>query len=125
MSRFTTPAELNTCTLAHYKYLTFGVLVGTLFCDFGCASCHFSSARPALIIYIQNKCVKVGDGRFDWWRDFEPDWDNKTHATLLINREAREIVKRHGEVKFEAIPSFFQPFISFQLFITSFHSFFF
>ena len=29
-----------------------------------------------------------GLGRFDFWNGFEPEWDNKTHSTDLLNAKA-------------------------------------
>ena len=31
-------------------------------------------------------------GRLDWWRNWEPEWENKTHATALLNNEALRLI---------------------------------
>ena len=31
--------------------------------------------------------------RFDWWRDWEPAFENKTHSTDLLNAEAVRVVQ--------------------------------
>ena len=38
-----------------------------------------------------------GGGRFDFWRGFEPSFENQTHSTDLLNEEALKIVMKHGE----------------------------
>ena len=31
--------------------------------------------------------------RFDWWRGWDPDYENKTHSTDLLNVEAVRVVQ--------------------------------
>jgi len=38
-----------------------------------------------------------GLGRFDFWNGFEPEWDNKTHSTDLLNAKAIKLVQSHAE----------------------------
>ena len=38
-----------------------------------------------------------GGGRFDFWRGFEPVFENRTHSTDLLNDEAVRVVKEHAE----------------------------
>ena len=42
--------------------------------------------------YYTKQC---GRGRYDWWRGREVEWENTTHATQLLNREALRIVDTH------------------------------
>ena len=44
----------------------------------------------------QNYWTKqCGDGRFDFWSDYEPYWDNTTHTTDLLNMEAGRVIQSH------------------------------
>ena len=38
-----------------------------------------------------------GAGRFDFWNGFEPELDDKTHSTDLLNAKALNVVKSHAE----------------------------
>ena len=38
-----------------------------------------------------------GTGRYDFWDGYEPEIDNKTHSTDLLNARALQIVKSHAE----------------------------
>ena len=38
-----------------------------------------------------------GMGRMDFWRGYDPVFENKTHSTDLLNEEALKIVKSHSE----------------------------
>jgi arylsulfatase A-like enzyme len=38
---------------------------------------------------------QCGAGRYDLWRGYEPEWENTTHGTELINREAVRVVSQH------------------------------
>ena len=40
---------------------------------------------------------QCGSGRYDWWRGWEPEWENRTHATTLLNNEALRVVDTHLE----------------------------
>jgi len=40
---------------------------------------------------------QCGSGRLDWWRGWEPEYENKTHATKLLNDEALRVVDSHLE----------------------------
>ena len=40
---------------------------------------------------------QCGAGRLDWWRGWEAEWENKTHATELLNMEALRVVDSHLE----------------------------
>ena len=35
-------------------------------------------------------------GRYDWWRGYDPEWDNTTHATVLLTQEAVKIIDAHA-----------------------------
>ena len=37
---------------------------------------------------------QAGNGRFDFWRGYEPEFENKTHSTDLFNAEAFDVVKK-------------------------------
>ena len=41
--------------------------------------------------------------RFDWWRGWDPDYENKTHSTDLLNVEAVRVVqvKEKSQMTFE------------------------
>ena len=43
-----------------------------------------------------------GDGRFDFWNNFDPLYDNITHATDLFNAEALRIIEEHGSGREES-----------------------
>ena len=53
---------------------------------------HFFGVLGGGQNYFTKQC---GDGRFDFWRDHEPYWDNVTHTTDLLNREAVRVVESH------------------------------
>ncbi len=38
---------------------------------------------------------QCGAGRYDLWRGYEPEWENKTHGTELLNSEALRVVTQH------------------------------
>ena len=38
----------------------------------------------------------MGYGRYDFWRGYEPEWDNTTHATTLFTNEAIKIIQDHS-----------------------------
>ena len=38
---------------------------------------------------------QAGAGRYDFWRDYEPHWDNETHITDLLNAEAVRVIENH------------------------------
>ena len=40
---------------------------------------------------------QCGDGRYDLWDNFEPLYDNVTHATDMFNEEALRIIETHGK----------------------------
>jgi len=40
-----------------------------------------------------------GQGRYDFWRNQQPEYDNTTHSTTLINAEALKIVTKHATAK--------------------------
>ena len=48
---------------------------------------------------------QAGAGRYDFWRDYEPHWDNETHVTDLLNAEAVRVIENH--VKDEDSSPFF------------------
>ena len=35
-------------------------------------------------------------GRYDFWRGYEPEWDNTTHATNLLTNEAVKVITNHA-----------------------------
>jgi len=41
-----------------------------------------------------------GGGRFDWWRGWDPAFENKTHSTDLLNAEAVRVVQEAKEPYF-------------------------
>ena len=50
-----------------------------------------------------SKYVKLVFLRFDWWRGWDPDYENKTHSTDLLNVEAVRVVqvKEKSQMTFE------------------------
>ena len=44
-----------------------------------------------------NRLLQCGKGRFDFWRDYEPEFENKTHTTTLLTNEAIEVINRHAK----------------------------
>ena len=38
-----------------------------------------------------------GNGRYDFWDGYQPEYDNKTHSTDLLNAKALQVVKSHAE----------------------------
>ena len=47
--------------------------------------------------------IKLVFRRFDWWRGWDPDYENKTHSTDLLNVEAVRVVqvKEKSQMTFE------------------------
>lgn len=45
-------------------------------------------------------------GRFDFWRGFKPEFENKTHDTLLFNDEAVKVINRHNKEHGDTKPLF-------------------
>ena len=37
---------------------------------------------------------QAGSGRFDFWRGYEPLYENRSHSTDLLNEEALKVVKQ-------------------------------
>ena len=44
---------------------------------------------------------QCGQGRYDFWRDYEPEYENKTHATTLITKESVNVIRKHANTKKE------------------------
>ena len=49
---------------------------------------------------------QCGSGRYDFWRDRVPEFDNTTHSTHMLNAEALRVVKRHVEGEKKKEPFF-------------------
>ena len=55
---------------------------------------HFYGLLGGGFNYFTKQC---GNGRYDLWNDFEPLYDNVTHATDLFNEETLRIIEAHGK----------------------------
>ena len=53
---------------------------------------------------------QLGLGHYDWWRNFEPEWDNTTHVSDLLNAEAIKVVKEHHASQKKADGKAYLPF---------------